>query len=1188
MNFKIFYTIHPDVVQLNTFLFMTRLKDSVGKHKNSLRKILACRMIVILLFIVFCFQASAKDQNITLTLQNTSLEKVFAEIKKQTQYRFIYTKEELQYSKPVSISVKESKIEEVLSICFRDQPFNYKFSGIYIIVKIKQDAEINNSSALDVTGRITNENGEPLPGATITVRNSDKSVFANENGEFSLTNLAVDAVLVITNVGYEPIQYKLTGKSNIIIKLKPAISDLDEVTVKLNTGFQQIPKERVTGSFTFIDNKKFNQQVSTGIIGRLEAVTNGLYVDRSTTSPGLRIRGLSTIRGPKSPLIIVDNFPFEGDIENLNPNDVENITILKDAAAASIWGTKAGNGVIVITMKKGRYNQPITTEFNINTSFITKPDLWYQKQASASDYIDAEIFLFSKGFRFADTNNVSRPPFSPVYELLFKKRNGTLSADIADAKINQLRNNDVRNEFNKLFYQAAINQQYAFTTTGGTGNHSWLISAGVDRNMDNLNAKYNRATARLQNRFRLFKTVEFTAGITYSETNTASGRPGMGTVTTNNGLYPYAGFENDNGDPLPLAKLHRLPYIDTVAAGKLLDWKYYPSEDYKHVRTNRNIQNLLFNIGLDYKIVKGLSLNLLYQMEREESKTKSLFDLQSYYARDLINTFTQINNATGQVTYKIPVGGVYDLTNNSLTGNNFRIGFNYSKEWTNHNLTIIAGNEIRERKLVTGGYRTYGYNEDPQTSAKVDNINTYPSYITGSAMLIPDYSGGSFSVSNIRYVSFYGNGSYTFRKKYSFSLSGRKDASNQFGVSTNNKWTPLWSIGSAYKLSDEAFYKFNFLPLLNLRVSYGFSGNVNPSRFGSTTTAFFLTSSFTQSPIYSFSSFYDPELRWEKVGITNYGLDFATKKSRLKGSIEYYVKNAIDLFGTVPIDYTSGIGTTVEKNVAAIRAQGFDIELQALIINRKLKWTSDLNLNANRDRVTKYYLNSVRGSFYVGKRNNITGLEGKPVYSLFSYHWAGLDPNTGDPQGTLKGTVIKDYSQLTGNNMLITDLVYHGSVLPKIFGSWGHTISWNNISLTARLLYKFGHYFRRPGIEYSTLTTSTFQHSDLALRWRNPGDEKFTSVPSMPYPNSSNRDAFYLNSEIMVEKADHIRLQFVSLNYSIQKLKWKSLAVKKIDLYFSTNNLGLLWTANKKGIDPEYINDIPPSVSFAAGIRTTF
>ncbi len=255
MDFNFFYTIHPDIVQLNTSLYMNRLHHSAENNKNSRRNIRLCSKLMILLLVLFCFQASAKNQSITLSLQNTSLEKVFSEIKRQTQYRFIYTEEELQYSKPVSISVKDSKIEEVLSICFLDQPFNYKLAGIYVIVKIKQDAGINYSPAVDITGRVTNEKDEPLPGATVAVRDSQKSVITNENGEFALTDLPEGSILIITNVGYEPFQYKITEKSNIVIKLKQLIGELDEVTVKLNTGFQQIPKERVTGSFTFIDNK---------------------------------------------------------------------------------------------------------------------------------------------------------------------------------------------------------------------------------------------------------------------------------------------------------------------------------------------------------------------------------------------------------------------------------------------------------------------------------------------------------------------------------------------------------------------------------------------------------------------------------------------------------------------------------------------------------------------------------------------------------------------------------------------------------------------------------------------------------------------------------------------------------------------------------------------------------------------
>ncbi|NCU05490.1 MAG: SusC/RagA family TonB-linked outer membrane protein [Chitinophagaceae bacterium] len=1141
---------------------------------------------IVLLTVVFSIQASAKSQQLTLSFYNASLENIFTEIRNQSDYRFIYTKEELQHSSPVTIHIKSASLATVLDLCFNDQPLTYKLTGKYVIITRKH---VSGKAPVfsTITGKVINQKAEPLDGATVTIKKTKVSITTNNKGEFTLSDVEPGTILIISNVGYETVEHKWKGEVFIEIILSPKINQLSEVVINLNTGFQLIPKERATGSFSFIDNKTFNQQVSPDIMSRLEAVTNSFYVDRSTNSPGFRIRGLSSIRGPKSPLIIVDNFPFEGNIDNLNPNDIENISILKDAAAASIWGTKAGNGVIVITTKKSKFNQPITTELNINTTVITKPDLWYLPQASSSDYIDAELFLFSNGFRFADTNNISKPPFSPVYELLFKKRNGSLSTSEADAAINKFRSYDVRNDFNKHLYQTGLNQQYAITTKGGSGNHAWLLSAGFDNNSDNLLATYKRGSVRLQNTFRIAKRLLLTTGATMVESYTNSGNLSYRSLGGNLGLYPYASLADDSGNALPYENSFRLSYLDTIGGGRLLNWYYYPLTNHKYETLKQKTRNTLLNIGLDYKLTKSLTANFLYQLEREDAESINNYSVNSYYARSLINTFSQINYTTGAVVNKVPVGGIYDVSNESLTGSNFRAGINYTKQWKLSEITLIAGNEIRQRLLNTNKFRTYGYIEDPLSSGIVDNINLYPSLISGSNMQIPSI-GSPYSKSNLRFVSFYGNASYTFNKKYTISASARRDASNQFGVSTNNKWTPLWSVGGKYDISQEKFFHIQPVQSLQLRLSYGYSGNVNPNKLAVTTTSASGMSPYTQLPTYAFLSFADPELRWEKVGTINAGIDFTLKGNRVKAALDYYTKKSIDLFGVIPIDYTSGIGTTVEKNVASMTTNGFDLEVNSLLVDKSIKWSLDVNFSLNKDRVDHYYITSLRGSFYVGKQNTITGIEGKPVYSMFSYKWAGLDPATGDPQGYISGAISKDYSKLTGTATLITDLNYHGSVLPTFFGSFGNTISWKEISITARLMYKFGHYFRRPGIEYSSLTVSTFQHKEIAERWQQPGDEKFTTVPSMPYPNISNRDAFYLNSQVMIEKADHIRLQYISVNYTLSKSWMKKLAIKRIDFYSNMNNIGILWSSTKSGIDPEYLLTIPPSINISFGIRTNF
>lgn len=1036
-----------------------------------------------------------------------------------------------------------------------------------------------------IRGKVLAPDQTPLANVVISFSHHKSNTLTKEDGSFSISSVIPDT-LQISHVGFRKAYVNLTKATvfPLLIHLEETTVSVPEVVV--NTGYQKLPKERSTGSFTQVDNKLFNQQVSTGVLNRLEYITGGLTVSRRINSNGqILIRGLSTIQGPKDPLIVLDNFPYNGNINNINPNDVESITMLKDAAAASIWGSKAGNGVIVITTKHSRYNAPLQIEFNSNVTLIDKPDLSYLQPISSTDFIDAEQLLFSKGFRFSDTGSSARPPFSPVYEILFKQKNGQLSAADAASQINAYRNHDIRDDFNRYVYSKAVNRQYALNLHGGSSAVNWLIAGGYDENTSELSAVYKRVSLRSENTFRVGTHLNFTAGAYLTSSTATVGRPGYFDVSTIKGrVPPYSRLLDDNGNPVALAKDFREIYTDTAGAGKLLNWKYYPLNDYTHTNNTTGIFNLTINTSMRYTFLKDFTAELRYQYERQQTSGRILQDINSFTARDMINRYTQLNRATGAVTYKVPVGGLLDLSDALLQGNSIRGQLNFNRQKGLHSLSLLAGSEIREVHSLSHAFRTYGYDDNILTGAVVDLANPYPSFVNGSSSLIP--SGLSLGNTTNRFVSVFANGAYTYRNTYTLSGSIRRDASNTFGVATNDRWTPLWSSGLAWDISKEKWYHLSFLSNLKLRSTYGVSGNVDPSRSALTTINYAGASPYTLTPMANADKFYNPSLRWEKSAMWNIGLDFRSLNNRLSGSFEYYRKKGTDLYGASLIDYTAGLGMpSIIKNVAAMEGRGIDLELNSINCYGKFSWTTQFILNYSKDEVTAYYLASKQASQFVG--GGFTALVGNPVFSLFTYKWAGLNPNTGDPQGYLNGQISKDYANLTGSGALVTDLAYNGPLLPTAYGSMGNTFSWKKLSLTFRLTYKFGYSFLRSSINYSSLFNTSVGHADYALRWQLPGDELVTNVPSMVYPAIGSRDALYNSSEILVEKGDHIRLQYITLNYDIPENFAKKI-FKASSVYVNINNLGILWRANKKGLDPDYPNSsLPPSRSIAMGLRFT-
>ncbi|WP_342327690.1 SusC/RagA family TonB-linked outer membrane protein [Pedobacter sp. FW305-3-2-15-E-R2A2] len=1037
-----------------------------------------------------------------------------------------------------------------------------------------------------ITGKIIITGSEqPLPGATIKSIPGNTKSTANQAGVFSISVDPRDSILEVSYIGYLRTKVHISSSATpLLISLKSGENNLKEVTI--SSGYQQLPKERATGSFTSISNKRFNEQVSTDILSRLPAIANGLIADNSTTAGKgkLMIRGLSTINGPKAPLIVLDNFPYEGNIDNINPNDVESITLLKDAAASSIWGARAGNGVIVITTKRGSFNKPLSIGFNINTTLKTKPNLGYLRQMSSSDFIDVEEMLYKNKFYESRINNSSKPPLTPVVELLIKYK-GDISNPDYQKRTALLRTFDVRKEYDKYMYQVGLNQQYALNLDGGSQTHNWIASAGYDHNSSILNENYQRLNLRFGNTYQPLKDLRITTDMYYTLNRDVSGRPGYGDVRVSNyNLYPYARFADDKGNPLSIAQ-KRQSFIESLQGEKLLDWNYYPMLDYKHSQSSTHTSDILFNSGINYTFFKGFSADLKYQYERQQSTGKNHRDQDSYFSRNLVNTYTQINPSTGEVIYKVPKGGILDLSNRMLESLNVRAQLNFNHLWNKHEVNMIGGTEFRNARSTSNDYRMYGYNSEILTTGQVDYTNQYPEYISKELSYIPKNQNLENTLS--RFVSVYANGSYTYNDKYIVSASARRDASNLFGLNTNDKWNLLWSMGGSWDISKESFYKSSLIPYLRLRTTYGFSGNIDPAMSAVSTIRYLEPNSYNPGlPNAQFNNYANPDLRWETSGMLNLGLDFRLASNRLSGSIEYYRKSGNHLFGNAMMDQTYGVGQTIIKNVARIKGSGVDIELSSINVKQKrFSWTTDLNFSYNKDEVVDYYLDTKDAFNFIGA-GSISGIEGKPIFSVYSYKWAGLDPKTGDPTGYFEGKKTNDYNKLMYSSSL-SDLEYGGQVLPVFSGALGNTFSYAGLSLSLRLSYKLGHYFKRNSIDYSSLFNSARGHSDYAARWQQPGDEQHTNIPSVVYSLNTNRDAFYSGSAVLVEKADHVRIEYATLSYALNERTVGKLGIKNLNIFLNASNLGIIWRANKLGLDPEYQNGntLLPSKSFSIGLR---
>lgn len=1034
-----------------------------------------------------------------------------------------------------------------------------------------------------IKGRIFSaEDQLPLPGASIRVSGTNKGAIANENGQFLLLLDQSDSLLTISYIGFETLEYRLPSQpieGLLEISLTPAQTVLGAVEI-VSTGYQEVPRERATGSFAFLNQELVDRRVSTNMLDRLQDITPGLVFNRaSAANDPISIRGRGTIFANTMPLIIVDNFPYDGPIENINPNDVESVTVLKDAAAASIWGARAGNGVIVITTKKGKRNQPMRVSFNSNMIFTEAPDLFYEPRMTSAEMIEVERMLFSRGVFNSAERSINKTPLSPGVETLIALRDGLITNEEAERQLQAFSSQDSRSQLQQYFYRPARAQQYSLSLSGGGDRSAYSISTGYDQSQSSVIGNQNsRITLNAQNQWSLAKNrLEFNLGLYVAESQAKEN-------TQVPDLYPYELLADEQGNPLPVIRSYSRRFIESEEVQNLLDWNYYPIQEVGELGGMNKRTDLRWTGGLAYQLIPGLKLSISHQYWLNLNRGKNLYDQDLFFVRDLINRYSEIGEE-GEVIRNVPLGDILDTQQGESRSHNFRAQLNYSKIFNQGTeLTVLGGFEVKDLESVNHASRFYGYKDDLGINALADTKNQYRLFYNNRLSTIP--SGQSHSGIIDRFLSAYVNAAFTYRGKYTFSGSARRDASNLFGVNANQRAVPLWSLGASWVISEESFLSAANLPFVRLRTTYGYNGNIDRTVSAYTTGRFF-TDPFGMIPGLPYADIVNPpnpDLRWERIGILNVGMDLETKDSRFRVALDFFRKNGKDIIGNSPVPRSVGVAF-VRGNFASVQTSGLDMELNAKILQGPFRWDSRYLISLVREKVVSYET-EVNPSDYLNGNVLTLPIPGKPLFSVFSLPFAGLDPVTGDPLGYLNGEPSSDYgaifSQLTEE-----DVRYHGPSRPTVFGALTNNFGWKNFNLSVNISYRMGYYYRRQTVNYSDVLAGRISHSDFSRRWQNPGDELITDVASMPTSNNNNRNRMILSGSNLVEPGDHIRLQDIRFSYTLGNNSVSSLPFQRLEVYTFWDNVGMIWKASKDPMDPDF-RTMKPLTSVAIGIKATF
>jgi len=1064
----------------------------------------------------------------------------------------------------VSVKVKNLPVKKAMEQALKGLPFKADVQPANGIIVITVDT---------LYGQVTGKDGMPLPGITVTVRGAGNNTVTDANGIYRLRNLAPGDTVMFTSVSTEEYTHKVPHTLHLDAILEEKVNALTEVVVN---GFQHMKKNKMGGSVDWTGREVFNLPLWPDLNSNIEGRVTGLQILSNKTAgtnqpPGV-IRGITTFATNPHIQYVLDNFPYDGDLSNINPNDIESITVLKDAAAASLWGVRAGNGVIVITTQRGKINQPLRMELNSRIALMSKSNL-YKKRAflDAPDFIGLERFFFTQGYYDPLLYDPSSPVLTPAVELLHKGNTQILTNADMEAQLDALAKNDVRADLRKYAWREAVSQEYAFNLSAGGSKSSSYLFAGFSRNPGNLvNNDYHRENISFRQTYQPSKKIRITADNMWMQHTVFDNNDG------NLGAwYPYAQLADAQGKALAIPAERSISYIDTAGRGALPDWRLRPLDELRLANNKLLSYDLYFSLSLRYKPVHGLTAAAYLKYAWGGTHRENIYDAKTFYVRNMVNSYTPA---------VIPLGDIEDQVRYEYKSHNARFQLDYEyKPGENHSITIMAGAEQPTITTNTRAGREYGIVNGQ--AARIDYRMSYPMYYSPMQFYtVEDKSLRANTTGNT--ISGYANITWSYLDRCIVSVNARKDASNLFGVNASNRSVPLGAASALLNLLKMPFFKTNTFSECNIRLSAGYNGNFDSSatQFASAVPGGVNSYGLSTLTLVTMSN---PGLTWEKVRILNVGMDIAAWKNAIACNADIYVKEGIDLIADGRQDPTTGL-TSQRRNTAGIISKGIDVHLRTRAgIAKKTSWTTDLIFNYTNSTINHYPGERLPAWQYVIPVLD-KPVEGTARNGLFSFKSRGLDPKTGDPQGEWRGSPCKNYLAMIDTTDRAS-LVYSGPSIPVIFGSFRNVFTWKQVQLLVDISYKLNYYFRRSSIDYTAVWNHTsLGHIDYKNRWKAPGDETRTSIPSRPQQFDPLRDLFYTYSDVLITKGDHIRLQDIRLSYQFNRNSYTSLPFREMYVYASAHNLGILWRANKYGIDPDFPESYPAPLMIAMGAKVIF
>lgn len=1172
----------------------------------------------IFLFCTVVFSFNSNDgfsQNAKIKIDKDkvlSVKEIFILIQKQTDYKFIYRKEHILNNPKISLKKNEIKTSELLEKTLSAISCQYEFIDNTLIVKKKIIDSIGEYQR-QVSGTVLDQFGNPIPEVSIMLKGTKLGTQTDFNGNFKINVSEPENILVFSYLGYVTLEVVVGDKTKINVTLKEEATKLEEIII---TGYQKLSVNKSTGSTSSVQSKSIERKGNSNLLQSLEGQVAGLGYFSDPSQEGAKkfnIRGVTSINGDSRPLIIVDGFPLEADISTINPYEVESVTFLKDAAATSIYGARAANGVVVVVTKKGK-----SGTLNISyRSFLTgssSPDLSYRlNRVSSTDLVDIQKKSSGTNPHTYEwhVNNSSNPgnfatASTVVYEIMAQLNEGTITQEEADIKLADLRTKDNTSQFKKYFLQPNLEQQHNISISGGGDRNTFRSSLNYTKNQSNWEgSESDKVIFDILNNIKINDKVGLNL-IGNVVINNSSSTPVPKSLIFG-GVNSYEEIIDENGNYLPV----RLTGINSGSAnngglsgGKdpfeikrlleagLQDETYYPLKELGAYTEADNSMSVRLQAMLNAQLARGLTGYFAFQYESGSSKTKNLSSKESFEMASLVNNTTPLSY-TGDINeLNIPQGDRLIETRSNRESYTLRGQLDFSKSFGNHDVSTILGSEIRSVFNTQTVNDKFGYDDgtllfryiDKKSLDRTINDVYHPMGYVGGGLSFYD----DFNESTNRYFSMYGNFTYSFNNKYIVSGSARIDQSNLFGTDPEFRYKPFWSVGGKWRVSQEDFFNFPLINKLDFRVSYGINGNIsnNYGPFNIATALISSRSGSVQSLAISSPAIVD--LRWERTGTTNFGMDFKVLNNRIGLGLDYYIKNTSDLLANGKSNPTLGFSNLM-KNDANIKNKGVEITLNTENIqNENFTWSTFITMRHNKNRVTKVYSDETYGYYASGLRN----YEGAPTNTFWFFNWNGLNEKG---EGTIKradgNILVLDNSISPLNDLSLEDIVNAGTTDPIYSGAITNTFTYKNLGFSFMFIGNGGHVLLKDSYNGESIgRTPTNINKDAANSWKVPGDEVFTDVPSID-SRSTYGPSIARRSTKNIIKGDYLKLREVILTYFLSDDVLKLKSLNNIQLNLKATNLFYI-AKNKQNIDPEAhgygTRFFPNTPSYTLGVTVNF